>query len=430
MSRSYAPPMDHTPLAALDAVEREQLQRRTLRTLMGGLIPAGAGMSGAYSAAAILGEELSGSATLGGLAAAGMTAGSAVAAIPLARLMAAQGRRPGIAVGYLLGMGGATACVLAAISGWYLLLVPGMAGIGIGQAASLAARFAAADMAQEAGRAIGTLVWASTVGSVLGPMLGFGPAKSAARFVGLPELAGPYLLSVCLFAAAAFVVLRYLRPDPLVMSGGVGREIERPRLRSFVRPLATTPGGRLAVGSMVAGHVVMVGVMTMTPLHLRSGGHALEVVGFVISLHIIGMYAFSPLVGMAADRLGTRTVIATGGVLLALGAALASGAEATDSRGVYLGLFLIGLGWSCGLVAGSTLLVRTFDGPHRVGIQGLADLCMTTAGGLAGIGSGFMVAVTGYQNLARLGVLVGLLPTLVVVATVLSGRRDGRPQPA
>ena len=387
-------------------------------------------MSGAYSASAILGEELSGSETLGGLAAAGMTIGSALAAIPLARLMAARGRRPGIAVGYLLGMAGATACVVAAIGGWYLLLVPGMAGIGIGQAANLAARFAAADMAPEAGRAIGTLVWASTVGAVLGPMLGFGPAKSAARFIGLQELAGPYLLSVFLFGVAAFVVLRYLRPDPLVMSGGVGKAAERPRLRSFVRPLVTTPGGRLAVGSMVAGHVVMVGIMTMTPLHLRSGGHALEVVGFVISLHIIGMYALSPLVGRAADRFGARTVIAAGGVLLALGSGFASGAEASDSRGVYLGLFLIGLGWSCGLVAGSALLVRTFDGPHRVGIQGLADLCMTASGGLAGLGSGFMVAVAGYQNLARIGVVVGLAPTVVVAIMLLSGRREGRPQPA
>ena len=387
-------------------------------------------MSGAYSAAAILGEELSGSETLGGLAAAGMTAGAAVAAIPLARLMAARGRRPGLALGYLLGMGGAAACVLAALSGWYLLLVPGMAGIGIGQAANMAARFAAADMAPEAGRAIGTLVWASTFGSVLGPMLGFGPAKSAARAVGLHELSGPYLLSVLLFAVAAVVVFRYLRPDPLVMVGGVGHATERLRLREFVRPLATTSAGRLAVGSMVAGHVVMVGVMTMTPLHLRSGGHALEVVGFVISLHIIGMYALSPLVGRVADRLGARPVIAAGGVLLAVGAAFAAGSEATESGGVYLGLFLIGLGWCCGLVAGSTLLVRTFAGSNRVGIQGLADLCMTASGGLAGLGSGFMVAVAGYQNLSRAAIVVGLVPTVAVLAMLLSDRGRHRPQAA
>ena len=422
--------MENTPLTAMGAVERDLLQRRTLRTLMAGLIPAGAGMSGAYSAAAILGEELSGSETLGGLAAAGMTAGAAVAAIPLARLMAARGRRPGLALGYLLGMGGAAACVLAALSGWYLLLVPGMAGIGIGQAANMAARFAAADMAPEAGRAIGTLVWASTFGSVLGPMLGFGPAKSAARAVGLPELSGPYLLSVLLFAVAAVVVFRYLRPDPLVVVGGVGRATERLRLREFVRPLATTSAGRLAVGSMVAGHVVMVGVMTMTPLHLRSGGHALEVVGFVISLHIIGMYALSPLVGRVADRLGARPVIAAGGVLLAVGAAFSAGSEATESGGVYLGLFLIGLGWCCGLVAGSTLLVRTFAGSDRVGIQGLADLCMTASGGLAGLGSGFMVAVAGYQNLSRAGIVVGLIPTVAVLAMLLSDRGRHRPQAA
>ena len=422
--------MEYTPLTAMGVVERDLLQRRTLRTLMAGLIPAGAGMSGAYSAAAILGEELSGSETLGGLAAAGMTAGSAVAAIPLARLMAARGRRPGLALGYLLGMGGAAACVLAALSGWYLLLVPGMAGIGIGQAANMAARFAAADMAPEAGRAIGTLVWASTFGSVLGPMLGFGPAKSAARAVGLHELSGPYLLSVLLFAVAAVVVFRYLRPDPLVMVGGVGHATERLRLREFVRPLATTSAGRLAVGSMVAGHVVMVGVMTMTPLHLRSGSHALEVVGFVISLHIIGMYALSPLVGRVADRLGARPVIAAGGVLLAVGAAFAAGSEATESGGVYLGLFLIGLGWCCGLVAGSTLLVRTFAGSDRVGIQGLADLCMTASGGLAGLGSGFMVAVAGYQNLSRAAIVVGLVPTVAVLAMLLSDRGRHRPQAA
>ena len=422
--------MEYTPLTAMGVVERDLLQRRTLRTLMAGLIPAGAGMSGAYSAAAILGEELSGSETLGGLAAAGMTAGSAVAAIPLARLMAARGRRPGLALGYLLGMGGAAACVLAALSGWYLLLVPGMAGIGIGQAANMAARFAAADMAPEAGRAIGTLVWASTFGSVLGPMLGFGPAKSAARAVGLHELSGPYLLSVLLFAVAAVVVFRYLRPDPLVMVGGVGHATERLRLREFVRPLATTSAGRLAVGSMVAGHVVMVGVMTMTPLHLRSGGHALEVVGFVISLHIIGMYALSPLVGRVADRLGARPVIAAGGVLLAVGAAFAAGSEATESGGVYLGLFLSGLGWCCGLVAGSTLLVRTFAGSDRVGIQGLADLCMTASGGLAGLGSGFMVAVAGYQNLSRAAIVVGLVPTVAVLAMLLSDRGRHRPQAA
>jgi MFS family permease len=181
---------------------------------------------------------------------------------------------------------------------------------------------------------------------------------------------------------------------------------------------------------MVAGHVVMVGIMTMTPLHLRSGGHALEVVGFVISLHIVGMYALSPLVGRAADRFGARTVIAAGGVLLALGAGFAAGAEASDSQGVYLGLFLIGLGWCCGLVAGSALLVRTFDGPNRVGIQGLADLCMTASGGLAGLGSGFMVAVAGFQNLARIGVVVGLVPTVVVAIMLVSGRREGRSQPA
>ena len=290
--------------------------------------------------------------------------------------------------------------------------------MGVGNGANLAARFAAADLAPEENKAsaIGNLVWASTIGSVLGPSLGLGPAKKLGNILGVPELAGPYVISGLLFLLAALTIRRWLRPDPLVVIGGIGSEGEKQTsIKKAFKILFTSKVGRLSVGSMVVGHVVMVGVMTMTPLHLKDGGHQLEIVGFVISLHIIGMYAFSPLVGVLIGKIGAKAVIALGGSLLVIGSELASHAEPQDSLGVFMGLFLIGLGWSFGLVASSALIASEFDGPEKVRIQGLADLSMTASGGLAGLGSGLVVTVTDYQTLSHYSGILGLYP----IATVL-----------
>ncbi len=402
---------------------RAVLQRRTLRTLMGGIVPGGAAMSSAYSSAAILGEELSGSETLGGVAASSMTMGAALTAIPLARFMARNGRRPGIAGGYAMAMGGSVLSLLAALSGWYPLLPVGILCVGLGYSANMAARFAAADLAEEPGTAIGTVIWASTLGSVIGPTIGFGPARSFATSIGLDELAGPYLMSFVLFGIAAVVVGTYLRPDPLEVAGGLGRHEKRVPLRSFIRPVFRSRDGMLAVGSMMIGHIVMVGVMTMMPLHLRSGGNELPVVGYIISLHIIGMYALSPIVGRLVDRFGARILIAVGGLLLALGAEVAAHNEAHEALGAFIGMFLIGVGWSCGLVASSALVVRTFTGDDRIGIQGLSDMCMTAAGASAGMVAGFTMAATGFHHLSHAAMFIGLLPPLVVVMDSIGRRR-------
>ena len=417
-----------TPTAAVkqtrfDAGGLERVQRRTLRTLMGGIVPGGAAMSSAYSSAAILGEELSGSETMGGVAASGLTLGAALTAIPLARFMVAHGRRPGIAGGYVIAAGGAALCLISALAGTYPLLIVGMMCVGLGYSGNMAARFAAADLAEEPGTAIGTLIWASTFGSVLGPTVGFGPARSFATAIGLDELAGPYLLSILLFSLAALVVGTFLRPDPLEVSGGIGRDETKPPLRSFIHPILKSSDGRLAVGSMMTGHVVMVGVMTMVPIHLRSGGNELSVVGYVISLHIIGMYALSPIVGRLADRIGAHRLIAVGGLLLAFGAEVAAHNEAHESLEAFIGMFVIGVGWNCGLVASSTLLVRTFTGDDRVGIQGLADLCMTAAGASAGMIAGFFMAATTFHHLSHTAVVFGLIPTLIVLARWVGKRR-------
>ncbi|HJM29138.1 MAG: MFS transporter [Acidimicrobiales bacterium] len=390
------------------------LQRRTIRTLMTGLVPAGAALTSAYSAAAVLGEELTDSETLGGLAAASATVGSAIATLLLARMMVIYGRRPGLLTGYAVASVGSLIAMTAALTGWYLLLIPGILSIGVGGAASLAARFAAADLAtpDHRARAIGTLVWASTIGAVLGPTIGFGPAKRFAQLIGIAELAGPYLISSVLFAIAAAVIHFRLRPDPLIVAGGLGASKKDRGFKGAVKSIAGSAIGKLAVGSMATGHIVMVGVMTMTPLHMNDGGHELEIIGFVISLHIIGMYAAAPIIGWVVDRLTAGPVLALGGMLLFIGSEMASHTEPSESAGVFIGLFLIGLGWSCGLIASSVLLTNEFEGSVRVRVQGLADTIMSASGGAAGLGSGLMVSTTDYRTLCHYVSFIGLVPVM------------------
>jgi MFS family permease len=175
---------------------------------------------------------------------------------------------------------------------------------------------------------------------------------------------------------------------------------------------------------MMVGHIVMVGIMTMLPLHMRAGGHELQVIGYMISLHIIGMYAFSPIVGKLVDLLGPQRMIVVGSLLLTVGAVVAARNEAHHSVGAFVGMFLVGIGWSCGLVASSALLVRTFDGPNSVGIQGLADMCMTAGGASAGITAGLVLAVSTFPVLAAGAAVVATLPTVTVFARWRSTRRS------
>ncbi|MCP5066067.1 MAG: MFS transporter, partial [bacterium] len=313
------------------ATERATLQRATLRTLMIGVLPAGAALAAGYSAAALLGKEITGNGAWGTLAAACLTVGSTLSTVPVARFMARRGRRAGMRIAWTIGFVGASIAFLAALSEIYLLLLVGILGIGVGQAANLAARYAAADLADEEARArsIGGVVWAGAWGWGLGPALGLGVVGNAADAVGLPKLAGPYLMGMALFAAAAFWIDRSLRPDPLEVAGGlIGPDPDAARgpsgIQSVVSHLVATskplgeifrhPSARLAVIGMLVGQAVMVAIMTATPLHMDDGAHEVQIIGFVISVHIIGMYFFAPVVGFVVDRIGARPVIAAGGV--------------------------------------------------------------------------------------------------------------------
>ena len=398
------------------------LQRRTLGTLMASVLPAGAAAASGFSSAALLGKEITGNGAWGTLAASIVTVGATLTTVPLAGFMGRHGRRPGLRRAWSIGAAGALVAAGAAITDFYPLLLLGALAIGVGNAANLTARYAAADLApaETRARAIGTLVWASSFGSALGPTLGLGVVGSGAEALGLPELAGPYLLALLLFAAAAIFVERRLHPDPLVVAGGLtpadsSRGTGRGELadqfsnaRAALSEIIRHPSARLAVTAMVVGHAVMVAVMTATPLHMKDGDHELRIIGFVISLHIVGMYFFAPVVGWLVDHLGARPVIASGGVILFVGAELASHTDPEDRLGVFVGLLLIGLGWSFGLVAGSSLLTGAFAVDRRVAVQGGADLVMSGGGALASLTAGIVYELGDYHDLSHYAGLLAL----------------------
>ncbi len=417
-----------SPDRAADLVAVAAAQRRTVSTLVGSQITAGVGISSGFAVAALAAESLSGSAQLSGLGQTASVLGSALAAVPIARLMAARGRRPGLATGYLIAAVGALICIISADLGLFWPFVAGMFLYGLAVTANLQARYAATDLATPATRArsLAVVVWATTVGVVIGPNL-IEPGAAVARRLGLPELVGPYVFAVAGFLLGALIVSVRLRPDPLLMSragdaAATAASAARLATGSVLALIARTPAAFTSVAAMATAHTAMVAVMSMTPIHLHAGGASLSVVGLVISLHVAGMYALSPVVGWLADRIGRRFVIVAGQLLIVASSVIAGTAPAHDGAGqVGVGLTLLGLGWSCSLVAGSTLLTESVELAVRPAVQGVADFVMglSAAGGAAL--SGLVIGVWGY------GSLNGLAASLVVVPLVIIALRVRRP---
>jgi MFS family permease len=162
----------------------------------------------------------------------------------------------------------------------------------------------------------------------------------------------------------------------------------------------------------------MVAVMVMTPVHLRHEGASLRVVGLVISGHVAGMYALSPLVGWLADRFGRVALAVVGQVVLVAATAVTGTAGESRHAVLGVGLFLLGLGWSCALVAGSTLLTESVAASVRPGVQGAADFLMGLAGAAGGALAGVVVGLAGY---GMLSFFAALLVVPVSAAALLTG---------
>lgn len=401
--------------------EHSAVQRRTLWVLGIAVALATAASAAAFTASAVLADDITGSAGLAGIASAGLTVGAALAAVPLARLMSARGRRPGLTAGLWVAALGALIVAGAAAADLYVVVVIGTVAIGVGNAVALAARFAAADLAEASvrGRAIGVVIWSATAGAVLGPIIATSLADPVAEALGAAEYVGTYLFSALVLALGAVVVARSLRPDPLLLAGEAVPTRAQASLAAGWRAIRGSSRVTIATGGLVAAHTVMVGIMTVTPLHLSDGHNGLRIIGFVISVHILGMYAFSPVMGWLTDRLGAPAVIIGGGVLLVVASELAAVAGPNERPEIFIALFLLGLGWSAELVAASSVITNHVALGEKVAAQGVADLLMNSFGAASGIAAGFLLGSQGFDTLGHAG---AVLATGVIVAGVATLR--------
>lgn len=417
-----SPPVDPPAVAGTHAqlpseAEQAQVHRRTLTVVVISQILGGAGLAAGISVGALLAEDMLGSQGLSGLPTGLFTLGSALAAYLVGRSTHRLGRRLGLARGFLAGGLGAFGVVVAAVADSVPLLFVSLFVYGSGTATNLQARYAGSDLAPEHRRGFGTSIAmvATTVGAVAGPNL-IEPMGVVAGAAGVPALAGPFILSGAAYGAAGVVLFIFLRPDPYLLA----TRIAAGRLAASAVP-GSTPGPVPTVGAgawvgatvMVLTQLVMVAVMTMTPVHMRAHGHDLGAVGVVIGAHIAAMWLPSPITGVLVDRLGRTPMVVAAGVTL-LGAGVVAALAPGDSLGLLiLALVLLGLGWNVGLLTGTTLVVDATDPRNRARTQGTIDVLVALAGAGGGVSSGLVLAASSYQALALGGGLLSL--TLVPV---------------
>ena len=393
----------------------EYLQKRTVRTLALGQILGGFGLGSTLSIGALLAADLSGSVAWSGAAATFSTLGTATWAIPLSRLAFARGRRIALALGAALAISGATLVITAASIRFFPLLLLALFLLGAGSAASLQARFAATDIPLEkkVGRDLSLVVWATTIGAVTGPNL-FGPGEVVGQWLSLPDKTGPFVFTITAQILATSVFWFGLRPDPLLVAKQIAADKLKVKpkvsLGTAFSTLRQYPVAFYAVLSIALSHMVMVAVMSMTPVHVTSHGGSLVVVGFVISLHILGMYAFAPVFGTLSDKIGAVRTILVGQIIF-VSALLIAGLGSEVQHLVTIGLFLLGLGWSAATVAGSALLTVSVPAEQKANVQGLSDSVMNLSGAFGGAVAGTVVTMSMFVGLN----LAALVPVAAIV---------------
>jgi MFS family permease len=398
-----------------DSAEVRSQQRRAVTVLTVAQVIGSFGMGASTSVGILLAEDIVHSEALAGIARTSFTLGAALLGVPLALLAMRGGRRPALGLGWTIAALGGATLILAATTGNALLLIVGMLMFGVGGAAALQTRFSATDLASppRRGRTLSLIVWSGMFGSVLGPNLGV-PGITIANALHLPPLSGAFVIAVVMMSFSALVIFIFLRPDPLKIAQhhtGLAATTSLPLKRSSFRHVLVTlwriPAARFALLAVVAAHVSMVSLMTMTPVHMSHEGADLSLIGLTISVHVLGMFAFAPLVGWASDRFGPIKIIVVGQVIFIGGAAFTV-FFGTHGPNIMIPLFLLGFAWSCCTIPGSALLSDAAPVEIRTTSQGVVDTSMNMIAALAALFAGPGLALIGFGGLAFVAVVVAL----------------------
>lgn len=410
---------------------RRRLHRKVLVVVVASQVFGGAGLAAGVTVGALLAQDMLGGAGVAGLPAALFTLGSALAVYLVGRLSQSAGRRPGLTLGFLAGAVGAGGIVVAAVITSPPLLFVSLFVYGSGTATNLQARYAGTDLAPPRGRAtaVSVAMVATTFGAVAGPNSVEATGRLA-EALGIPALAGPFLLAAVAYSLAGIVLFIFLRPDPFLVARALDEQHPPPPPSATDDPGEIPPQAadrRVLVGAtvMVLAQIAMVAIMTMTPVHMRHHGHSLGQVGFVIGIHIGAMFLPSLVTGVLVDRLGRIPMAAASAATLLAAGVLAAVAPADSMPLLTLALALLGLGWNFGVISGTALLIDGTPLHTRARTQGTVDVLIALAGAGGGAISGWVVAGTSYAVLSLGGGLLALLliPALLVVRSPGSARR-------
>lgn len=407
-----------------DRTRRGTLIVLAVATAIGSMGLAAGGTSGA-----LLGVEMTGSEAAAGLPLGLLVAGSAAAALLVSRRTDSAGRGRSLGLGYVLGAAGAALVVVAAAASSLLLLLLGSTLLGAGNAAIFLTRYAAAEVGGEAmrGRALGAVLFATAFGAVVSPSL-LGPSGNLAAIIGLPSLAGLYLVAIPCFAVSALLLATVSNPKVPLLGRGAALLGPRERPQVTRRGLATglgAPSARAALVILAATNLVMVAVMAIAPVHLTAHGHGLGLVGFIIGVHVTGMFAPSPLSGWMADRVGPTPVAASGLLLLAAAGVAGALVDQDGAAWITAVLMMLGIGWNLGVVGGSTLLAASVSPSLRPHAEGLGEVAMGLAAGAGAPIAGLIVALGSLTVLLLAGAATAMLTfAFVRLKTQSSWRND------
>lgn len=396
------------------------IQKRSLAILIVAQVLSGAGLAAGITVGALLAQDMLGSTGWSGLPVALFTFGSAGAALAVGRISQRWGRRPGLTAGYGAGAIGSLGIIAAAVLDNVALLFVALLIYGSGTATNLQARYAGADLARpdHRARAISLVLVATTVGAVAGPNL-VGVLGNIAETIDVPRLAGPFLLAAVAYASAAVVIATMLRPDPLVVAAGLPQDGDTPVAADDV-PAPNRAAVVAGAAVMVITQLVMVAIMTMTPVHMQQHHHELAAAGLVISIHVAAMYLPAPISGALVDRFGATIVGVLAACVLAAAGLTAGFGPPESVPALAAGLALLGFGWSLGLVAGTTAITNHTPVDTRARTQGTVDVFIALAGAGGGLASGFIVAASDFTMLAMLGAATAM----VIAPALLLHRRS------